>query len=191
MSRAAGSLADVSNRAIREMLGTHSISRALINLQDATATMDVVNEPDAIGIVSIGGATVKYDDAANVALAAVAALQNPVTGQDTFYVQPADTTVYYLVVCNAAGALKVIQGTYADQVLSGSLAIGPRGDGSIPFVAVADSYAPVAVLKVVTTGVTFTPATTNWNAAGVVAYAAPCTVVPASADVLVFVEGGA
>ena len=185
------SLADVQHAVIRELLGTRTLSESTVNLQDATATFDSVTEPDAKIMTVIDGFIKGHADVTNEALVTLAALQNPVTGYDGYYVQPADTTVYYLWVKNAAGTDYVIQGTYADQVLGGGLAVGPRGDGSIPRVAVPATYAPIAVFKVVTTAVTFTPATTNWNAAGVVAYAAPVSVLPAAVASLTFTEGGA
>jgi len=187
------SLADISNRALRELIGTRSISRTLVNLQDATATFDGVSEPDAIMRYDINGVQCTTADVTNKALATLAALQNPVTGYDGYYSQPVSTTVYYLAVVNAAGTVYVIQGTYADQVLGGAYAVGPRGDGSIPFIAVPETYAPFAVFKVVNgTNAVFIPATTNWNATSVVSYAAPVSVVPNGipADAL-FVEGGA
>jgi hypothetical protein len=65
------------------------------------------------------------------------------------------------------------------------------GDGAIPDIAVKSTYAPFAVIKVVTNGGTFTPGTTNWDATGVTASAAPVSVLPRSASDLTFVAGGA
>lgn len=180
---------DLQHRALRELIGTHCKSRSLVNLQDGTATFDSVTEPDAIIQYCIGGATLTKADVTNQAVTALAALQNPVTGYDTFYSQPINTTVYYVWVVDAAGNSYVIQGTYAGQVLGAGLQRGPRGDGSIPDIAVPDTYCPIAVFKVVN-GATavFVPGTTFWNATNVVAYAAPVTVLGAVAP-LAFVEG--
>jgi hypothetical protein len=186
-------LADLQSRALRELVGTRTLSRTLVNLQNATATFDGVSEPDAIMRYDIGGVQCTTADVTNKALATLAALQNPVTGYDGYIDQPVSTTVYYVACVNAAGTVYVIQGTYDGQVLGGSLAIGPRGDGSIPQIAVPDTYAPFAVFKVVNgTNAVFTPGTTNWDATGVDAYAVPVSVLPASipADAL-FVAGGA
>lgn len=188
--RAGGSLADVSNQAIREMLGTRCLSCSTVNLQNGTATFDSVTEPDARINYTIDGASYTIADRTNEALVTLAALQNPVTHLDGYYVQPANKTVYYLWVVDAAGNDYVIQGTYADQVLASDR--GPRGDGSIPFIAVPATYAPVAVFKVVTGSATFTPATTFWDAANITsAGASPVNVLPASAASLTFTEGGA
>jgi hypothetical protein len=185
------SLSDVSNGAIRELIGNRSISRTLFNLQNATATYDGVTEPDGIMIVSINGFLFNIADVTNKAMATLAALQHPITGRDTYYSQPVSTTVYYTVVVNAAGTFYAIQGTYAGQVITGNGANG-IGDGSIPDIAVKGTYAPVAVFKVVN-GVTavFIPATTNWDATNVTSSAAAVAVLPRSAADLTFTAGGA
>jgi hypothetical protein len=186
------SLSDISNRALRELLGTRSSGVATINLQNGTATFDVVAEPDGLMLCTVGGAAIAYATTANVALAAVAALQNPITGYDGYYTQPAGKTVYYVACVNAAAAVKVVQGTYADQVLGGDKAIGPRGTGLIPDIVVPDSYAPIAVFKVVTAAGTFIPATTFWDSANLTsAGSAPVNVLPKQASDLTFTEGGA
>lgn len=185
-------LSDLQSRALRELVGTFNKSRPLVNLQNATATFDSVTEPDAQINVSIAGGAFSFADVTNQAVTALAALQNPVTGYDTYYSQPINTTVYYLWVVDKSGNHYVIQGTYSGQVLGGGLQRGPRGDGSIPDIAVADTYCPLAVFKVVN-GATavFVPGTTNWNATNVTSYAAPVTIIPADPSKLTFVAGGA
>jgi len=180
-------LSDISNANLRELLGNRSISRTLVNLQNSTATFDGVTEPDAIMIVEIDGALYHIADVTNKALATLAALQNPITGQDGYYVQPDLTTVYYVWVVNAAGTSYVIQGTYDGQSFTPFKSA--KGDGSIPDIAVKGTYAPIAVFKVVTNGGTFTPGTTNWNATGVTSSAAAVSVLGAGA--LTFIAGGA
>lgn len=186
-------LADLQSRALRELVGTRTHSRTLVNLQNATATFDGVSEPDAIMRFDIAGVQCTTADVTNKALATLAALQNPVTGYDGYYDQPKSTTVYYTACVNAAGTMYVIQGTYAGQVLGGSKAIGPRGDGSIPQIAVPDTYAPFAVFKVVNgTTAVFTPGTTNWDATNVVSSACPVSVLPNGIPAAsLFVAGGA
>ena len=185
------SLADISNGDIRELLGTRGISRSLVNLQDGTATYDTVTEPDAIMSFMVNGNIRTNADLTNKAVATLAALQNPITGQDGYYQQPINTTVYYVLCVNAAGTFYCIQGTYAGQVINRAGRNGV-GDGSIPDIVVKSTYAPFAVLKVVN-GATavFIPATTNWDATGVDAYAAPVSVLPRSASDLTFVIGAA
>ena len=185
-------LQDIQARALRELIGTRILSRSLVNLQNATATFDSVTEPDALIVGLAGGGAFTTADVTNKVLATLPALQNPVTGNDGYYDQPKSTTVYYLWVVDAAGTSYVIQGTYAGQVLGYGFPRGPKGDGSIPDVAVPDTYAPVAVFKVVNgTTAVFVPGTTNWNAAGVTASAAPVGVLTSDPAKYTFVAGGA
>lgn len=82
------------------------------------------------------------------------------------YVQPQNTTVYYLLGVNAAGTICTVQGGYAGQ----SLTLNNQpwvSDGSMPALPVG--YAPIGVIKVATGAVTFTPATTALDAASVTA----------------------
>jgi hypothetical protein len=79
------------------------------------------------------------------------------------YVQPAGTTVYYVVCLDIAGAVTCVQGTYNGQPLGGP---GVIGDGSIP--DIPSNVTPFGVIKVVTTGAaTFTLGTTLFDATNV------------------------
>lgn len=182
------SLADISNKALRSLIGTKQHSRPLVNLQDGTATFDSVTEPDAILRFDIDGVAFTAADVTNKALATLAALQNPITGLDGYYSQPVSTTVYYVWCISSAGTSYVIQGTYAGQVISRGGRNGV-GTGGIPDI-VADGYCPMAIFKVVN-GVTavWIPGTTNWNATNVQAYATPISVLPSSTTYLTNVEG--
>lgn len=185
-------LGDLQSRALRELMGTRSDGTATINLQNATATYDLVGEPDGLILYTVAGGSYTLATGADKTLATLAALQNPITGYDGYYDQPVSTTVYYTACVNKAGTIYVIQGTYAGQVLGGSKAIGPRGTGLIPDIVVPDTYAPFAVFKVVN-GVTavWIPGTTNWNATNVVSSSAPVAVLPKQASDLTFTAGGA
>ena len=80
------------------------------------------------------------------------------------YVQPANSTVYYVLGLNAAGTVATVQGGYSGQ----SLTVNGQpfvSDGSMP--VLPNGYAPIGVLKVATGAVTFTPATTALDAASV------------------------
>jgi hypothetical protein len=185
-------LGDLQSRALRELVGTHSIGVATVNLQNGTATFDSVCEADAQVISVIGGFPKAVANRTDEALVTLAALQSPITGYETYYDQPVSTTVYYVWVVNAAGTDYVIQGTYEGQALGPY--IGPKGqlgDGLIPNIVVADTYAPIAVFRVVN-GATavFTPATTFWDATSVVSSAAPVNVLPESVSDLTFTAGG-
>jgi hypothetical protein len=185
-------LGDIQARALRELLGTRSDGTATINLQNSTATYDLVGEPDGLILFQVAGGSYTLATGADKVLATLAALQEPITGYNGYYSQPINTTVYYTACINKGGTIYVIQGTYATQVLGGSKALGPRGTGLIPDIVVPDTYAPFAVFKVVNgANAVFIPATTNWNATSVVASSAPVAVLPKQASDLTFTAGGA
>jgi hypothetical protein len=103
----------------------------------------------------------------NTALAPLVAADLPAaTGADFkqpsgslgFVTQPAGTTVYYVLCVNAAGTVKVVQGTWAGQQLTLPNGYTVVGDGSVPDIPLG--VAPFAVIKVTTVGSVFTPATT-------------------------------
>lgn len=79
------------------------------------------------------------------------------SGSVGFYVQPANTTVYYVLCVNAAGTVRVVQGTYDGQPISnmGTTMVGKSVIPDIP-----DAFVAFAVMKVVTGGSAFTPGTT-------------------------------
>ena len=78
------------------------------------------------------------------------------SGLAGFYVQPANTTVYYVLAVNAAGTVRTIQGTYSGQPLQPG--IHALGDGTIP--DAPDTWVPFCIVKVTTAGSTFTPGST-------------------------------
>lgn len=80
------------------------------------------------------------------------------------YVQPASSTVYYVLGLNSAGTVCTVQGGYSGQsiTVNGQAFVS---DGSMPVLPAG--YAPIGVLKVVTGATTFTPATTALDAANV------------------------
>lgn len=159
-------LIDIQSAAVRELLGTYSVGTPVLAINaGGAATFKTTQSPAASFLGVFNGSPALIANAAARALTALAALQNPITHQDTFYVQPAGKTVYYLVVANAAGTMYTIQGTYDGQVLAQDR--GPRGDGSMPRISVAGTYVPVGYIKVVTGSATFTPATTLLDAANI------------------------
>lgn len=148
-------LSDLSNAAHRALLGNFAVSKAALAVNAAgfntTGTLSYVSN----GVFK----TLAAQTGASMAVSSASALN---------YVQPAATTVYYVVCGDAAGAIKVIQGSYAGQKLSmdptagvGVSQMGASwvGDGSIPDVP-AD-LTPFGVFKVVTAGSAFTPGTTS------------------------------
>lgn len=117
------------------------------------------------GVVSMGGMLTNISAAANIALTALAAADLPASqaaylqpsGSTGFYVQPANTTVYYVLGVNAAGAWRVVQGTYDNQPL-GPAGYTVMGRSVIPDVPLG--FVPMFVVKVVSGGSAFTPGTT-------------------------------
>lgn len=93
------------------------------------------------------------------------------------YAQPANTTVYHILGVNVDGTVAVVQGTYSGQNLVPPVTAGVGalansgtsfvGDGSIP--SLPAGFAPFGLLKIATGATTFTPGTTNLNAASVTA----------------------
>jgi hypothetical protein len=86
------------------------------------------------------------------------------------YVQPAGTTVLYVLALNAGGDVAVVQGTYLGQTITypADLTKIVTGNGLIP--TEPDGYTAVGVIKVATANAaTFTPGTTALDAADVTA----------------------
>lgn len=177
-------LSDISNRAIRELFAAYSMGRSTL-AADAAATYSTVQSPAASLHVCINGVPKLAADVTNKVMATLAALQNPITGQDGYYVQPVSTTVYYLVVVNFALTYYAIQGTYLGQAQTAFKTIA--GTGDIPDIAVPELYAPLGCLKVVTDSThTFTPATTAFNAAGITTTAVSLNRLPLNGTIPTF-----
>lgn len=94
------------------------------------------------------------------------------TGGDAFVTQPDLSTCYYLFVIDSAGAITVVQGRDSLK----SRAQGKPLPGEIPNCP-ADR-AVLGVMKIVTSGGTFLPGTTDLSAAGVTDTYANCAHVP-------------
>jgi hypothetical protein len=123
---------------------------------------------------------IKYSIAAVTSQAHVAdaTLQAAVTNRTGFYIQPVSSTVYYLLLADASGNIRTLQGTFANQTFTGSWG-AVIGSGNVPQ---PDStvWAPWGLIKVVTNGsTTFTPGTTLHGAAGVTSTFINIAVVPA------------
>jgi hypothetical protein len=150
----------------RKLLANRAMSKAGLQIDGAgEATVKTANAV----LYSIDG--VIYQKAA-LAAQSIAPThrynKDPVSVNDPAYVQPADTTVYYVLSVDAAGDLAVSQGDYAGQVVTFSADPSRvyNGTGDLPLEP--NGYTAFAVIKVVTgDGVTFTPGTTALDAAGV------------------------
>lgn len=158
-------LKDITNSIVRKALGNSSIVKGIlaINLGGA-ATVKTTN---ALSYTIDG---VLYSKAALAAQAITIThdcFGQPVGGNNlSKYVQPINTTVYYLLCVNAAGTIATVQGSYAGQNLAfPDLQRIVPGTGAIP--EEPTGYTAFGLIKVTTNGVaTFDPATTALDAAG-------------------------
>lgn len=173
-------LSDVSNAAIRKLIGTYNSIKGILAINAGSAA--TIKTTSAALVYVINGV---FYTAAAWAAQAITVTNGPVNGLG--YVQPAGTTVYYTLGLNAAGTICVVQGTYAGQSLNqlnptlgvgGGYAGAQRvGDGSMPLVP-AD-YCPIGIIKVVTdSSHTFTAGTTALDATGVTASYFDVAVMP-------------
>lgn len=98
------------------------------------------------------------------------------------YVQPVSTTVYYVLALDAAGAVYVVQGTFAGQVVPAVPLYHQtfNGVGGVPQVnQLPVNVTPVGIIKIATNAsTTFTPATTLLDAAGITATYFDVSVLP-------------
>lgn len=107
----------------------------------------------------------------NTALSALAAADLPASqsswvqpsGASGFVTQPANTTNYYVLCVNAAGAVRVVQGTWVGQLIVTN-GVESRGNGDVP--QIPDGVAPFALLRVVSGGSTFLAGTTALTGVG-------------------------
>lgn len=143
-------LKDLASAAAR-LLGNMNYGKAVVAINAGSAA--TIKTTNAI-IYSIDG--VLYSKA----ILSAQALAVP-SGASAFYVQPANTTVYYVFAVNAAGTVVTIQGDYAGQALT------PHGVGSGHIPDVPAGYTAFGVMKVACGSAAFTPATTALDAANI------------------------
>lgn len=158
-------LSDLSSAMLRKLVGTFCAGPAGLAIKIAT---DVAAKTSAAFNYAIGG--VFYTKAAIATQSVVPTHRfngDAVTAADPSYVQPINTTVFYVLAINAAAAVAVVQGSFANQVIKFSKDISKvwTGDGAIP--AEPAGYTAFGVIKITTNGATtFTPGTTALDAAG-------------------------
>jgi hypothetical protein len=154
-------LDEVMQSPIRQALANRVLTRPILAINGAGAA--TVATTAAI-VFTIDGQIFNRAALSAQALAVNAALQQKLTFSSGFYVQPANTTVYYTLVLNAAGTVSCLQGTFSGQTFQGASV--PVGRGEIPDPDDL-AFVPIGGLKVVTGAVTFTPGTTALDAANV------------------------
>lgn len=79
------------------------------------------------------------------------------SGLAGFYSQPAGTTTYSMLGVNAAGTVRLVQGTYVGQQIA-PVGYTALGDGNCP--DVPDGFVPFAIMKIISGGAVFLPGTT-------------------------------
>lgn len=169
-------LDEITSSPLRQALANRVLTRPILAISGASAA--TVSTTAAI-VFTLDGQIFNRAALSAAALAVNAALQQKVTFQPTFYVQPANTTVYYtLVLSTSSGTLGVIQGQYTGQPFAGASI--PVGVTSIPDPDDL-AFVPIGGIKIVTGATTFTPGTTALDAANVTAtYRDYAGVVPAT-----------
>lgn len=162
-------LNDISSKAVREALGAMCVgagTKPILAINAASAA--TVKTTNALTF-SVDG--VLYSKAALAAqvLTVKDTLQKAVTGRSVFYVQPANTTVYYVLCIDAAGNVYTVQGTYDGQaLLMPDTNMPVTGKGGVPDVDTS-TYAVIGMIKIALGATTFTVGTTALDAANVTA----------------------
>lgn len=161
-------MSDLSKLSARDLLnaiGTRCMTKITLAINAGGAA--TVKSTGAI-VYTIGG--VLYTIAALAAKAITVTHRadgSAVTTADPSYVQPAETTVTYVLAVDAAGSVAVVQGSYAGQSITYKADKSKvlTGTGGIP--ALPAGYCPIGAIKVKTAAATtFTPGTTALDAAG-------------------------
>lgn len=172
-------LAQINDLGLRRALGFVNLTKSVL----------AINAGGAATIKTTNANTVMLDGVL-LSLAALAAqsfavthnlLGQPVSGASASgpaaYVQPANTTVIYLV-CRNAGGVAIVQGGWNGQniVLPGGIVRQSKGE--IPEVPVG--FVVIGAVKVALGNVTFTPGTTVLDMANVTATYTDLGLIPAS-----------
>lgn len=106
---------------------------------------------------------------------------SPVAAGVAAYVQPTNTTVFYVLSLNAAGTVAVSQGSYVGQTQTFANDLGKiyTGTGAMPVEPAG--YTAIGVIKVApTSAVTFTPGTTVLDVANLNATYYDVDILPAT-----------
>lgn len=173
-------LAKINDVGLRRAIGDRCYSKATL----------AINLAGAATIKSAGATTYTVDgifySKAALAAQSIAVTHNlfgfAVSGAGASgpaaYVQPANSTVIYVIALKADGTVGVVQGGYNGQsvTLPGGVVMVSKGE--VPEVPVG--YTPIGTLKVVTGATTFTPGTTLLDAANVTVTYTDVSLLPAT-----------
>ena len=170
-------LSSIASASLRAVLGNRCLNRAVLARDaDTATTIQTTNAVD----YSIGGVIYSKALFNNQSFAVTHGHDGrAVTAARPAYVQPAQTTVQYVVALDKAGAVAIVQGTYAGQEMRDDYDVAKVlvGDGDIP--EEPAGYTAIGLVTVATAAATtFTPGTTALNASGVTATFADVTVLP-------------
>lgn len=147
-------------------IGNINMTRGVLAINGAAAA--TVKTSNAI-VYAVNGIFYNKTALAAQALTALSSsdLANYVqpSGLAGFYTQPANTTAYLVLLLDAAGNVRVVQGTYDNQPLLGVAGYGIMGKSIVP--DTPDGYVPIGMIKVVTGATTFLPGTDALDKANV------------------------
>lgn len=170
-------LSSINDGALRKALGNRCQTFATLAINAGSAAT-----------IKTTGATIYSIDGVLKTKAALSAQSFAVThradglavdANEPAYVQPAGTTVFYVVALDATGTVAIVQGTFAGQSVTfkPDLSRIETGTGLIPFEPAG--YTAIGVVKVVTANAaTFTPGTTALDATDVTATYHNVTMLP-------------
>lgn len=161
-------LKDISNGIIRKALGNSALVKGVIAINAGGAA--TIKTSGAINYTVDGVYYTKNQLAAQSIVVTHDRDGNPVSAAGPTlpaYVQPAGTTVYYLLCLDKGQNLAVVQGSYDGQPgMYPDLQRAINGQSKLPQEPV--NFVAFGLMKVVTTnGATFTPGTTALDAANV------------------------
>lgn len=173
------SLSQIVSAEVRKVLANRCLTKATL----------AINAGGAATVKTTGATTYSVDGVlySKAALAAQSiapthdAFGNLVAAGIAAYVQPVNTTVFYVVSVNAAGTVAVSQGSYLGQTQAfpNDLSKIWTGTGAIPVEPAG--YTAIGVIKVApTVAATFTPGTTLLDAANVNATYFDVDILPAT-----------
>lgn len=172
-------LSEIQAAAVRDALGNRCNTKATLAINvGGAATVKTTGTTT----YTIGG--VLYSKAALSAQSIAVTHRfdgSAVSTADAAYVQPAETTVVYVVALKADGTVAVVQGSYAGQSITFAADKSKvlTGTGGIP--ALPSGYVAIGAIKVATAAATtFTPGTTALDAAGVTATYYDLALLPVS-----------
>lgn len=173
-------LAQVNDLSLRRAMGDRCYTKGVLAINAAgAATVKTTNALvfSVDGILYTKAALAAQSIAVTHNLFGFAASGASASGPGA-YVQPANTTVIYVIAVNAAGTVAVVQGGYSGQSVTAPGGVVMVSKGEVPAVPVG--YAPVAAMKVALGATTFTPGTTLLDAANVTVTYTDLSLLPAT-----------